>query len=377
MPGTKTIVSVYGFEPFRIGGGETFIRELSILLGRRGWRNVVCFLSEPTPQVREFLSLPNVTIEVIPDVWQLKWQPTRDLARILRRYRPEILHLQFTGFVSPYPWLARLCSVKRVLFTDQASKPEGFVPRRASLFKRVATRIINWPLDRVTCISDFVLRCWTTLDVLQAERFTRIYNHVDFTRCQPDGSAFRKTLSIPDSRQIIVQVSWMIPDKGFDDLLAAARLVIARNPEAYFVMVGEGADRQRYIRETAELGLQDHITWTGILPDPLKMGVFSAADVVCQVSRWEEGFGYVIAEAMASGRPLVGTRVGAIPELVHDGETGFLVDRRDPPAIAERILELLADPDLRCRMGQAGREFAFKNFDANVNIAEFLKLYGI
>jgi len=377
MPGTKTIVSVYGFEPFRIGGGETFIRELSILLGQRGWKNVVCFLSEPTPQVREFLSLPNVTIEVIPNVWQLKWQPTRDLARVLRRYRPEILHLQFTGFVSPYPWLARLYSVKRVLFTDQASKPEGFVPRRASLFKRVATRIINWPLDRVTCISDYVLRCWTTLDVLQSERFTRIYNHVDFTRCQPDGSAFRKTLSIPDSRQIIVQVSWMIPDKGFDDLLAAARLVIARNPEAYFVMVGEGADRERYIRETAELGLQDHIAWTGILPDPLKMGVFSAADVVCQVSRWEEGFGYVIAEAMASGKPLVGTRVGAIPELVHHGETGFLVDRRDPSAIAERILELLADRDLRCRMGRAGREFAFRNFDANVNIAEFLNLYGI
>uniref|UniRef100_Q029D9 Glycosyl transferase, group 1 n=1 Tax=Solibacter usitatus (strain Ellin6076) TaxID=234267 RepID=Q029D9_SOLUE len=377
MPGSKTIVSVYGFEPFRIGGGETFIRELSLLLGRRGWKNVVCFLTEPTPQVREFLSLPNVTIEVIPDVWQLKWQPTRDLARILRRYRPEILHLQFTGFVSPYPWLARFYGAKRVLFTDQASKPEGFVPRRASLFKRVATRIINWPLDRVTCISDYVLRCWTTLDVLQSERFTRIYNHVDFTRCQPDGSAFRKTLTIPDSRQIIVQVSWMIPDKGFDDLLAAARLVIARNPEAYFVMVGEGADRQRYIRETKELGLQDHITWTGILPDPLKMGVFSAADVVCQVSRWEEGFGYVIAEAMASGKPLVGTRVGAIPELVHHGKTGFLVDRRDPPAIAERILELLADRDLRCRMGQAGREFAFRNFDANVNIAEFLKLYGI
>ena len=129
MSGTKTIVSVYGFEPFRIGGGESFIRELSILLGQHGWKNVACFLTEPTPQVREFLSLPNITIEVIPNVWQLKWQPTRDLARILCRYRPEILHLQFTGFISPYPWLARFCGVKRVLFTDQASKPEGFVPR--------------------------------------------------------------------------------------------------------------------------------------------------------------------------------------------------------------------------------------------------------
>jgi glycosyltransferase involved in cell wall biosynthesis len=98
---------------------------------------------------------------------------------------------------------------------------------------------------------------------------------------------------------------------------------------------------------------------------------------VCQVSRWEEGFGFVIAEAMASGKPLVGTRVGAIPELVHDGKTGFLVDRRDPPAIAARILELLEDREMRARMGRAGREFAIRNFDANVNIAEFLKLYGI
>ncbi len=377
MPGTKTIVSVYGFEPFRIGGGETFIRELSLLLGQRGWKNVVCFLSEPTPEVRRFLELPNVTFEVIPNVWQLKWQPARDLARILRRHRPEILHMQFTGFISPYPWLARFYGVRRVLFTDQASKPEGFVPRRATLYKRVATRIINLHLDHVTCISDYVLRCWTTLDVLSARRFSRIYNHVDFTRCQPDGSAFRQKLGIPDDRQIIVQVSWMIPDKGFDDLLEAAKIVIAQHPAAHFVMVGEGADRQRYIRQTAEMGLADRITWTGILPDPLGQGVFSAADVVCQVSRWEEGFGYVIAEAMASARPLVGTRVGAIPELVRDGVSGYLVDRRDPQAIAARVLDLLRDPALRRRMGDAGRDFALRNFNADTNIAEFLKLYGI
>lgn len=377
MPGSKTIVSVYGFRPFRIGGGETFIRELSMLLAERGWKNVVCFLSEPTPEVRDFLDLPNITIEVIPDVWQLKWQPTLNLARLLRRHRPEILHLQFTGFLSPYPWLAKLYSVKRVLFTDQGSRPEGFVPRRAALWKRLATRFISWPLDHVTCISDYVLRCWTTLDVLPAQRFSRIYNHVDMARCETDGSSFRRKLSIPDGRQVIVQVSWIIPDKGFDDLLEAARLVVGQNPSAHFVMVGEGEDRKRYMQQTAEMGLQDHVTWTGIVADPMREGVFAAADVVCQVSRWEEGFGYVIAEAMASGKPLIGTRVGAIPELIQDGKSGFLVDRRDPGAIARCILDLLRDPEQCQRMGQAGREFAIRHFDARTNIAEFLKLYGI
>jgi glycosyltransferase involved in cell wall biosynthesis len=377
MPGSKTIVSVYGFEPFRIGGGESFIRELSLLLAARGWKNVVCFLSEPTPEVRAFLDLPNITIEVIRDVWQLKWQPTRDLARILRRYRPEILHLQFTGFISPYPWLARFYSVKRVIITDQASKPEGFVPHRAPWFKRVATRIINYPLDHVTCISDYVMHCWAVLDVLPANRFLRIYNHVDFTRCQFDGSAFRRKLGIPEGRPVVMQVSWIIPDKGFDDLLDAARIVVERNPAAYFVFVGEGADRERYMRQTIEMGLQDHVAWTGIVSDPMRQGAYAAADVVCQVSRWEEGFGFVIAEAMATGKPLIGTRVGAIPELVRDGVSGYLVERRDPQALAARILELLGDADLRRRMGEAGREFALRNFNAGANIAEFLKLYGI
>jgi glycosyltransferase involved in cell wall biosynthesis len=251
------------------------------------------------------------------------------------------------------------------------------VPRRAHWFKRFATRIINFPLDRVTCISNYVLHCWTVLDVLPPSRFIRIYNHVNFARCALDGSAFRRKLAISDERLVIVQVSWIIPAKGFDDLLEAARLVVARNPAALFVMVGDGADRPRFMQQTIEMGLQDHIVWTGIVADPLQHGVYAAADVVCQVSRWEEGFGFVIAEAMASGKPLVGTRVGAIPELVHDGKTGFLVDRRDPPAIAARILELLEDREMRARMGRAGREFAIRNFDANVNIAEFLKLYGI
>jgi glycosyltransferase involved in cell wall biosynthesis len=377
MTGSKTIVSVYGFEPFRIGGGETFIREMSLLLAGRGWKNVVCFLSAPTPEVRAFLDLPNVTIEVIPGVWQLKWRPARDLARILRRYRPEILHLQFTGFISPYPWLARLHGVRRVIITDQASKPEGFMPRRAPLWKRMATRIINYPLDHVTCISDYVMHCWNVLDVLPAKRYTRIYNHVNFARCNRDGSEFRRKLGIAPDRPVVMQVSWIIPDKGWDDLLEAARLVVARNPAVLFVMVGEGADRKRYMQQADGMGLQDHVVWTGIVADPMQQGTYAAADVVCQVSRWEEGFGFVIAEAMASGRPMIGTRAGAIPELVRDGISGYLVDRRDPEALAGRILDLLGDAELRRRMGEAGREFALRNFNAETNIAEFLKLYGI
>ena len=377
MPRTKTLVSVLGFDPFRVGGGEALAREVSVQLGARGWKNVLCFLSAPTDPVREYLSLPNVTIEVLPDSWKLAWKPTRGLARILSRYRPEILHMQFTGFISPYPWLAKCFGVRKVFFTDQSSRPEGYVTPRAAWWRRAGTRVANYPLDRVVCISDYVRDSWVTADVLPAHRFVRIYNSVDASRCAADGSALRRKYGIPEDRQVVLQVSWVIPEKGFDDLLAAARLVVDRNPAAHFLMTGEGADRQRLMAETSQAGLQDHVTWTGIVAKPIESGLYAAADVVCQLSRWEEAFGYVIAEALASGKPVIGTRVGAIPELVRQGQTGFLVERRNPADVAARILELLGDPDLRRRMGEAGRRLAVEEFDQQTNVARLMALYGI
>ena len=376
MPVTNTLVSVLGFEPFRIGGGEALAREVSIQLADRGWQNVLCFLSPPTAPVREYLNLPNVTIEVLPDSWKLKWAPTRALAGILARYRPRIVHMQFTGFLSPYPWLARFYGAERVFFTDQSSRPEGAVTLRASFWRRAGTRLVNYPLSRIVCISDYVRNSWVTYDVLPAGRFVRIYNSIDASRCARDGSAFRHH-GIPQDRQVILQVSWVIPEKGWDDLLAAARLVLDQHPSAHFLMAGEGADRPRLMAETDKAGMADHVTWTGTVAKPLETGLYAAADVVCQLSRWEEAFGYVIVEALASGRPVVATRVGAIPEMVRDGETGFLVERRNPAETAARILDLLRDPALRHCMGEAGRLRALAEFDQQTNVARLLELYGV
>jgi glycosyltransferase involved in cell wall biosynthesis len=375
-----TLVSVFGVEPRRIGGTETFARELSLQLGERGWKSVLCFLSEPTEDVRRFLDLPNISLDVYAGATDGSLKISRNLAGITRDHRPEILHLHYTGFLTFYSWIARLQSVKKVFFTDHHSRSAGYVPGRAPLWKRGAARFINGPLTKVISVSNYGYDCMTAFDLLPRNRFQMIYNGVDLSRVKTEPQLaidFRRRYSIPAERAIVTQVSWIIPEKGISDFLETARLVTQQDRNVQFVIVGEGAYRQQYMQDAKAMGIEDRLTWTGMLEDPFGKGVFAAADVVCQFSRWEEVFGWMIAEAMAHGKPVVATRVGGIPELITDGVTGHLVERGDRAAMSERLLTLLADRELRARMGEAGCETVSAKFDLRKNVAQLISSYGI
>jgi glycosyltransferase involved in cell wall biosynthesis len=370
------VVSVFGVRPTRIGGGEVFARALSARLNARGWESVLCYLSLPEGEVRRFLELPNVTFDVLPDAWKFAARQAGELARILKRHPADILHLYFTGFLSPYPWVARLRGVGKVFFADQGSHPEGYIATRRPLWKRMAARALNFPLNRVISISDYNVDCMLRRDLIDAGRVMRIYNSVDLAAPHGDGAAFRLRHGIPVGAPVVAQASWMIPEKGITDLVEAARIVLDRIPQAHFLLAGEGQHRGEYMAMARGLGMEEHFTWTGLVHNPVAEGLYAAADVVCQVSRWEEAFGWVIAEAMAAGRPLVATRVGGIPELVTDGENGFLVAPRAPEQIAERLVTLLEDAALRARMGAAGRLAAEEKFDLAGNLDALMRAYG-
>ena len=377
---TPTLLSVFGVKPLRIGGTETFARELSLQLAELGWNSVLCFLSAPTPDVRQFLDLPNISFEVLENSTDGARDARRNLAVIMRRHRPEILHLHYVSFLNFYSWRARLQSARQVFFTDHHSRPAGYLQSRAPLWKRAAARVINQPLDKVICVSNYGYDCMTTFGLLPRGRYQMIYNGVDLSRVKDVprlATEFRERYSIPAERAIVTQVSWMIPEKGIADFLETARLVLAQNRNVQFVLVGDGVDREQYARDAAAMGLGDRITWTGMIDDPFGEGVFLAADVVCQFSRWEEVFGWMIAEGMAHGKPVVATRVGGIPELITDDVTGYLVGRGDALAMSDRILKLLADPDLRDRLGASGREVVARKFDLRKNVAQLIASYGI
>lgn len=375
-----TVVSVFGVEPNRIGGTETFARELSSQLGERGWKSVLCFETQPPEDVAMFLSLPNVSLEVLRNPSNFNIAATRRLAQILRFYKPDLLHLHFVGFVGVYPWLARLLSVRKVFFTDHSSRPAGYEPKRAPFWKRRLVRIINYPLTKVICVSKFGRRCMQTLDVLQNDRYELIYNGVDLSRVGHDPARaidFRRRYAIPENKKLVVQISWIIPEKGIGDLLDVAKLVTAQRSDVQFVIVGEGPYREEYMKKAEQMGLGESISWTGLMKDPFGEGVFEAADVVCQLSQWEEVFGWMIAEAMAFGKPVVATRVGGIPELVENGQSGFIENRRDLENTAIDLIRILESEVLGESMGRAGYQRARTSFNLSTNVEQLLEAYGV
>jgi glycosyltransferase involved in cell wall biosynthesis len=149
-----------------------------------------------------------------------------------------------------------------------------------------------------------------------------------------------------------------LEQKGQDVFVQAAAALASKFPEAGFVVVGSPFQgnqehRRRLDRLVEELRLGDRISFTGDVEDVAAM--YAALGVCVLPVRKPEGLGNVLIEAMAMGKPVVGSAIGGIPEIIEDGKNGFLVEPNDAGALADALERLLADPELCRRMGQEGR----------------------
>ena len=157
--------------------------------------------------------------------------------------------------------------------------------------------------------------------------------------------------------------------KGVDTLIASWPRVLQSVPEAELLIVGDGSDRARLETDAARLGLNGQVRFAGKLDDSALSKAYAEAAVFALPVRTTvgngsggEGFGLVFLEAAAAGLPVVAGDGGAIPEVVRDGETGFLIDPAAPDAVADAIVRLLRDPALAQKMGEAARRRAFEEF---------------
>lgn len=176
----------------------------------------------------------------------------------------------------------------------------------------------------------------------------------------------------PGGGPVIVSVGRLDRQKGFECLVGAAAEVARTAPTARFWIAGEGTLRPRLERQIRDLGLSDVIGLLGHQRDI--SGLMAAADVVALASLWEP-LGNVLLEALALRRPVVATRVGGVPEIVRDGDTGRLVPPGDSGALALSILDLLADREEAARLGENGRWHVAREFSAERFAAEAAAMY--
>ena len=339
-----------------IGGAEKALTRLLTHLDRdRFTPTVACLYGGDGPVADEIraLGIP-VTDLGMTAKWRVDalWR----LYRLLRRKRPTILHTWMFHANLPGRVLGRLAGVP-IIITSRRNENIGGAPREH--LNRWTARLD----DRVIAVCELARQAEIERARVSPEHVVTIYNGIDaeqFPATNPQVVAqVRQTFGIPVDALLVGTVGRLHRQKGFTDLLTAIAQVQERIPTARLLLVGEGELRDDLEIQAQSSGLSNVVTFTGTRSDVAE--ILAGLDMFVLPSLWE-GMPNVVLEAMSAGLPVVATAVGGTPEVVMDGITGLLVPPRDPDGLARAITRLLRDPDLRRKMGRAGRERVERRF---------------
>ena len=224
--------------------------------------------------------------------------------------------------------------------------------------------------DAVTAVSEWLRQ--ETVRVFEPTcNIEVVPNFVDLDRFRPPTTeSCRKDLA-PEGARVLSHVSNFRPVKRVQDVIRIFAGVAARM-DARLVIAGDGPDRGAAEAQASALGVRDLVNFLGEQEGVER--VLAASDLFLLPSE-HESFGLAALEAMACGVPVIATRSGGLPEVVRDGETGFLLGVGDVDAAVERAIALLEDEPLRCRMGEAARSDAASRFDAPRVVERYVKVY--
>jgi L-malate glycosyltransferase len=288
------------------------------------------------------------------------------LYRVFRTHRPDIVHTHAWGTLCEGLIAARLARVPVVIHGEHGTLQ----------LKPYQTQVQRWSWNRVDQVlsvsSRLAERIAATTD-FPLERIHVIRNGVDLSRFgSVTRSDARQELGIADSSLVIGTAGRLVGVKDHASLLYAFRHLADTPREFLGLIAGEGPLRADLEAQTAALGLQSRVRFLGHRPDIER--VLAALDVFVLSSK-SEGLSNTILEAMASGLPVVATRVGGADELVDDGTTGVLVAPESPVALATGLEEFLRDSRRRLSAGVAGRNRALEAFGIERMMRDYTDLY--
>ncbi|MGH7348609.1 MAG: glycosyltransferase family 4 protein [Candidatus Rokuibacteriota bacterium] len=210
---------------------------------------------------------------------------------------------------------------------------------------------------------------------IPADRLTRVEGVVDLARFEngDGGAAIRKEFDLAGA-PVLGCVARLAPRRGHELLIRGFRLLLADYPQARLLLVGKGEARVRLQALVAELALEREVLFTGYRDADLP-GVLQALDAFALMGAGSDESCRAALEAMAAGRPVIGRRVGALPETVLHGVTGLLLDDDRPESVAAALRALLAEPERAAAMGRAGKDRARAVYGSDAHAARVEQIY--
>jgi len=339
-----------GVNPETTSGGETYERELLVRLGRAGVRvELILARGKPHPA-----GVPNWTVHRFPIGRGLRWYVAPfvvpgAIKRVYDQVGFDLLRVHSLRYIGPGALYAR-----RRFHLDVPVVSHHHHLDPSPLNRLIEKRVVE-ASDRVVVGSEFGKRQLAAELGVGTDHVAVVYYGVDAVFVPRPPRADLLDRYGLRGHPVVLSFGGLKPRKNLDLLLDVWVPVAARLPDARLVIAGAGPLRPELERHAQRLGLGRRVIFTGYVPEADKAAHFNLADVFVLPSAME-GFGLSVAEAMSSGVPAVASDRGSIPELVADGETGFVCDPASPDRFVERLLLLLGDAPLRRRLGAAGRE---------------------
>jgi glycosyltransferase involved in cell wall biosynthesis len=293
----------------------------------------------------------------------------------LKELRPNVVHAWLDWMNLPAGIAAALAGVPRIVLSGRNMEPrrfKGHAPFMAAAYRALcAVPGVSLVNNSRAGAEDYA--AWLGLD---ADEIPVIYNGVesaDTTLAAGERERWRQTLNLPPQAGVVGGMFRFSPEKRPLLWLQVAAAVAARKPDTCFVLFGEGELLAEIKRLARQLGLASRLRLPGVTASPF--AALSAMDTVLITSSWE-GTPNVALEAQSCGVPVVATGGGGSAEAIAHGETGWIVDSSEAPAIAERVAATLDDTAVRHRVRRAGPRFIAERFGLERMIDETLRAYG-
>jgi glycosyltransferase involved in cell wall biosynthesis len=298
------------------------------------------------------------------------------LTRIFRATTPEIVHTH-SGKAGILGRLAAArAGVPIIVHTIHGPSFGDFQGLMPNLLFKNAERLAARATTHFVSVAQAMTRQYLAAGIGRPEQYTRIFSGFvlePFLEAHPDAE-LRRRWQIDANDIVIGKISRLFKLKGHDDLLAAAPAVLEQCPQVKFLLIGDGAWRERLQSRVRSLGLQNHFVFTGLVPPeeiPRYLGIM---DMLVHLSR-REGLPRALPQALAAGRPVIAYDCDGANEVCLPGQTGFLIKPGDLGTLAKGMVQLARDGALREQMGARGREFVRQSFSVETMVENLCTLY--